>query len=81
LISPKKFILNHVVAVSILLPNVAINGGTQAILDVYFHWTGWLSLLAWVIGAALSIEYGILFSMKTKTNLTAWGKKWNYGED
>lgn len=76
----KKFIANHIVAISLLLPNIAINGVTQAILDVYFHWTGWLSVVAWMIGGGLSFEYGILFAMFTKTNLKLLGKEWRYSD-
>lgn len=76
----KKYLANHLVAITLVLPNIAINGATQAILDIGFHWTGWLSILAWLIGGGLSLEYGIVFAMFTKTNFKVLGREWKYSD-
>ena len=72
----RKLIQNHMVALTFVIPNLLINGATQTILDVYFHWTGYLSILAWMIGGGLSLEYGILLSTYSKSSFKLG--KWKY---
>ena len=71
-----KFVKNNLVAVAFVLPNLAINGGIQIVLDVYFGWSGWLSILAWMIGGGVSLEFGIVLSMLLKSNFKLG--KWRY---
>ena len=74
----KKWAQNNFVAVFMGLPNLAINLGVQALLDVGFHWSGWLAPLAYLIGTAASIQYSVLFSMLSKSNFTVLGHRWNW---
>ena len=73
-----KLVKNNIVAVSIGLPNLAINLGTQTILDVFFHWSGFYALLAYLVGTALSIQYSVLFNMITKANFRVGKHEYNY---
>lgn len=74
----RKWLTNHVVTVFVGLPNLLINFGTQTILDVGFHWTGWYAPLAYLIGTSFSIEYTVIFDMLTKTNLTVLGRTYHF---
>ena len=76
-----KFLKNNAVALAFVGPNLLINGVTQAILDVYFGWSGWLAILAWLIGGGLSFEFGVVLSMLIKSNFTIAGRKWSYAEE
>lgn len=74
----RKFITNNAVALTLVLPNLVISGGTQALLVVYLHWTGWMAFLAWMLGAGLGFEYGVLFSMLSKSQFQIGKWRYNY---
>ena len=77
----RKLIKNNAVALGFVLPNLIINGGVQAILDVYFGWSGWLSLLAWLIGGGLSFEFGVVLAMLLKSNFSLGKWRYSYAPD
>ena len=77
----RKLVKNNAVALVFVLPNLVINAFVQLVLDVGFGWSGYLSVMAWLIGAGISFEFGVLLSMLIKSNFTVAGRKWNYAED
>ena len=72
----KKLIANHAVAVGFVLPNIAINLIIQTILDIGFGWSGWLSILAWMIGGGTSLSFGVFVNMAIGANFSLG--KWRY---
>ena len=76
----RKLIKNNAVALLFVLPNLVINGSVQLMLDVWFGWSGYLSVVAWLIGAGISFEFGVLLSMLIKSNFTVAGRTWNYAD-
>ena len=77
----RKLIKNNAVGVLFVLPNLAINATVQLILDVGFGWSGYMAVLAWLIGGGLSFEFGILLSMLIKSNFVVLGRRWSYAEE
>ena len=77
----RKFVKNNAVSLVFVLPNLAINAIIQLVLDVHFGWSGYLSVLAWLIGGGVSFEFGVVLSMLIKSNFTVAGRKWSYAED
>lgn len=77
----KKLVQNHIVAVTFALPNILINLTIQSVLDIGFGWTGWLSILAWMIGGGASLSFGVFLSMLIKSNFIVAGRRWNYAEE
>ena len=63
----RKLAANHSVAFGMIVPNILISLGAQAYFVGYLHWTGWLSILSWVIGAGGGFEVGQLIAIKTKS--------------
>jgi len=72
----QKFMTNNIIVIITGLPNLAINLSIQFVLDIYFHWSGALALLAYLIGTGASIQYGVLYAMFTKSNFTLG--RWKY---
>jgi hypothetical protein len=77
----KKFILNYMVMGGTGLPNLVINAGTQAVLDIYFHWIGVMAVGAYFVGLVLSMTYSNLFSMWTKSNFRVGKRRYSYAPD
>jgi hypothetical protein len=69
------------VNIMIGLPNLGINLTTQFILDVVFHWSGIYSLLAYMIGTGLSVQYSILWAVMTKTNFRIGNREYKFNQD
>jgi hypothetical protein len=74
----KKFALNYLVMGGTGLPNLAINAGTQAVLDIWFGWSGIGALMAYFVGLALSMTYSNVWSMWTKSAFTFMGHEYHY---
>jgi hypothetical protein len=74
----RKFALNNVVTVLTGLPNLGINLGTQFVLDVLLHWTGFYALLAYLIGTGVSIQYSVIYSMLVRANFTILGRHYSF---
>ena len=77
----RKLIKNNAVALLFVLPNLVINAFVQLVLDVGFGWSGYLSVMAWLIGAGISFEFGIVISMFIKSNFTVAGRRWSYADE
>ena len=74
----KKFILNYLVMGGMGLPNLAINAGTQFVLDVGFGWSGIMAVAAYFVGLVLSMTYSNVWSMWTKSEFTFMGRHYSY---
>ena len=78
----RKWFLNHFVIVGLGLPQLALNLGTQFIVNEFvFHWIAYTPLLAYLIGTGVSIEYSNLLGMKTRSRFNIKGWKWSYAPD
>jgi hypothetical protein len=74
----RKFGLNYLVMGGTGLPNLAINAGAQAVLDVWFHWSGFMALAAYFVGLALSMTYTNAWSMWTESEFTFMGRNYHF---
>ena len=74
----KKFVMNYAVMGGTGLPNLAINAGTQFVLDVGFGWSGIMAVAAYFVGLVLSMTYSNVWSMWTKSEFTFMGRHYSY---
>ena len=77
----KKFVQNHMVSFTLVLPNLAISGLGQSFFLLYLHWTGLLAVLSWAICAGLGFEYGVIFSILTKSNFKVGKYHYHYSPE
>ncbi len=73
-----KFVLNYLVMGGTGLPNLAINAGTQAFLDVWLGWSGAMAVAAYFVGVFLSMTYSNLWSMHTRSEFTFMGRTYRF---
>ena len=74
----KKFILNYLVMGGTGFPNLLITASSQAVLDIWFHWSGPMAVAAYFVGLSFSLTYTNLFSMWTKTEFAIFGRKYHF---
>ncbi len=80
--SLKKHIEDGIVTVAVSLPNLAITLTAVTVGAVVFHWTGFMSTLAYLIGIFISTNYSAFFGQSTDMTFTLpkWlgGKTYHY---
>lgn len=74
----RKFLLNYVIMGGSGMPNLAINAGTQTVLDVWFRWSGAMAVLAYFVGLGLSMTYSNFFQHKTNAEFTVFGRTYRF---
>ena len=79
-INIKKYIVNNIVLIISVIPNLIISTTVIFILAHWFHWSDYYSVFAYYIAQGFSIQYTVLYYSLTKTNFTIFGHEFHYAD-